>query len=254
MGSIPLGSRRDSGGTQLQRIPPKGPGSWGPHHVVPTWHGNPDCVWVELPSPAVCRRKPPGPGSPGTCSTGMVLAGDGGRAPPTPVWWGSERGTWRMIPRTAGWVVMPFGKRGFGRSHLGKRDEEFGLDVLSLGGHGEASHWCKQLVDGIWNSGEGCGLETQIWGSFGWRCSQSHGVRGSHGIIRAKRKELGNTSIYGGGKLKRHPRSNRRGKGHTKSTQETERGRQFPGWRWLEATGASERRCSKVGQKASIGQ
>lgn len=74
-----------------------------------------------LNSPALrsAGGRPPGLGSPGTCSTGMVLAGDGGRAPPTPVWWGSERGTSRMIPRTTGWVVMPFGKRGFGRSsHL----------------------------------------------------------------------------------------------------------------------------------------
>lgn len=104
--------------------------------------------------------------------------------------------------------------------------------MLSLGVHGEASHWCKQLVDGIWNSGEGCGLKTRIWSSFGWRCSQSHGVRGSHGIIKAKRRELGNTSIDRGGKLKRHPRSNRRGKGHTKSTQGTEGGSFQDGGGW----------------------
>lgn len=82
---------------------------------------------------------------------------------------GSERGTSRMIPGTTGWVVMPFRKTDFGGVVIWGRegDDYFSSDALSLGCHREASNWCKQLIDGIWNSEEGCGLETQIWASFG---------------------------------------------------------------------------------------
>lgn len=61
------------GETQLQHIPPEGPGGWGLHHAVPTWHWlrvisalNPPALWSAGGSPQT--------GSLGTCSMGMALA------------------------------------------------------------------------------------------------------------------------------------------------------------------------------------